>query len=495
MSTAAISAPPSFSHPQILRVVRGVVPAILLFAVDQTIVVPALPRMAADLHGVSHLSWVIAAYLLTGTAATPLYGKLSDIYGRRRLLTPAIIIFLVASIGCAWAASLTQMIVWRAIQGLGGAGLITVAQVSIADVASPRERGRYQIYMSGMWGIASIGGPLLGGALTQAVSWRAVFWINVPLGLLALVLSHRALAILPPRPAAARAQKTDYLGALLVMAAIAAWLALFTGGGADFGWFSRTAVEIAAAAAVLTEFAILQAQRAAEPVLPPRLFRNDVVIAGLGLSLTNSLCTFGATLLIPLYFQYARDAGAAFSGLDMTPFLLAFVVFSYAGAHVSRRLGRTRLVMLAATGLCTISLAALATQGAATPLVLSILYMSGLGAGIGLVQPNITVAIQNAAERHDVGAATGAMLLFRAIGGAMGAALAGSVLLGVTASRLGVAGAARATSLDRLGAFPPHLREAAFVAGFHWAFAACAVAAGLSVVVAWVMRDLELRTK
>jgi EmrB/QacA subfamily drug resistance transporter len=449
----------TYTHEQILPVIRGVALAILLSALDQTIVVPAVPRMGHDLQAQGHLSWIVAAYLLTGTAATPVFGKLSDIYGRRRLLQPAIILFVAASIGCALAQNLTVMLLFRAIQGIGGAGLITIAQTAIADVVPPRERGRYQIYMSGMWGIASIAGPIAGGALTDLLSWRAIFWINLPLGVIAYVTSGRALRILPPH--APGRVKIDYPGAALLMGAIAAWLVLCSSGGRDFAWESRMSGVLVLAGSILTAAMIWQERRAAMPMLPLHIFANPVVLAGLGLSFTNSLCTFGGTFLLPLFFQYVRHTNAAISGLLTTPFLLAFVVMSYAGGHISRRLGRTKPTILVALSMCLIGLSLLASMGTATPFALCISYMLLLGGGIGLVQPNITVAIQNAAARADVGAATGCMLLFRAIGGAAGATLAGTMLL---------------------------------EDGFHAAFGACAFVALLAVLLGATMRDMVLRS-
>jgi EmrB/QacA subfamily drug resistance transporter len=448
----------AFTHQEILPVIRGVALSILLSALDQTIVVPAVPKMAAALHGSHHLAWIVSAYLLTGTAATPVFGKLSDIYGRRQLLQPAILLFVAASIGCALAQTMPEMLLLRAVQGIGGAGLITIAQTAIADVVPPRERGRYQIYMSGMWGIASLAGPILGGALTDFLSWRAIFWINLPLGALAFWSAGRALRILPTHTPGR--VKIDYLGALLLMAAIAAWLVLVSSGGRDFPWVSSPAAVCLAAGLVLTAFTILQENRAAAPMLPLHIFANPIVLGGLLLSFTNSLCTFGGTFLLPLYFQYLRHTSAAISGLYTTPFLLSFVVLSYAGGQISRRIGRTKPTMLAALAACLIGLLLLATMGSFTPIPLCILYMIILGGGIGLVQPNITVAIQNAADRKDVGAATGCMLLFRAIGGAAGATIAGTVLM---------------------------------AEGFSAAFGACAVAALVAVIIAALMRDLSLR--
>jgi EmrB/QacA subfamily drug resistance transporter len=449
----------TFTHHEILPVIRGVALCILLSALDQTIVVPAVPKMAAQLHGGQHFAWIVSAYLLTGTAATPVFGKLSDIYGRRRLLQPAIIVFVLASLGCALAQTLPQMLALRAIQGIGGAGLLTIAQTAIADVAPPRERGRYQIYMSGMWGIASIAGPILGGALTDYASWRAIFWVNLPLGAAAFVMSSRALAVLPARERAGT--KIDYIGAVLLMAAITAWLALISSGGRDFGWLSADAAWLTATGSIFTMLTIWQESRVAAPMLPLHIFANKIVLGGLLLSFTNSLCTFGATLLLPLYFQYIQHTNAAKSGLYTTPFLLAFVVMSYAGGQIARSIGRTKPTMLIALAACLAGLLLLASMGRFTPIPLCTMYMILLGGGIGLVQPNITVAIQNAAERQDAGIATGCMLLFRAIGGATGATLAGTVMLAY---------------------------------GFHAAYAACASMALLAILIAAAMRDQKLRS-
>jgi EmrB/QacA subfamily drug resistance transporter len=453
------TAPRYLSHAEILPVVRGVALCILLSALDMTIVVPAVPKMAAQLHGNHHLAWIVTAYLLTGTAATPVFGKLSDIYGRRRLLQPAIVLFVLASLGCAIAQTLPQMLLLRALQGVGGAGLITLAQTAMADVIPPRERGRYQIYMSGMWGIASLGGPILGGVLTDTLSWRAIFWINLPLGLAAFIISSRALRDLPAHAPAS--VKIDYAGAILLMATITALLMLISSGGADFAWFSRDSTVLAGAGLLFLALTILQENRAEVPMLPLHIFANKIVLGGLALSFTNSLCSFGGILLLPLYFQFVRHTNAAISGLYVTPFMLSFVLLSYVGGQISRRLGRTRPTMLVALLLCVAGLLLLASMGSATPASLCLIYMILLGSGIGLVQPNITVAIQNAAARPDVGVATGCMLLFRAIGGATGATLAGAVML--------------------------H-------AGFPAAFLACAAFALAAVCIATLMPDLQLRS-
>jgi EmrB/QacA subfamily drug resistance transporter len=448
----------SFSHSEILRVVRGVALCILLAAIDQTIIVPAVPRMANDLGGGHHIAWIVSAYLLTGTAATPIFGKLSDMFGRWRLLRPAIITFACASLGCAAAGSFWVMIACRAVQGIGGAGLMTIAQTAISDVAPPRERGRYQIYMSGMWGIASIAGPMLGGTLTDTISWRGIFWINLPLCAAAWVLASRALRILPAGESTST--RVDYLGAALLVCAIAAWLVLASSGGTDFAWVSWVTVGLVAAGVVFAGLTAWVELRAPSPMLPMSLFSNGTVLGGLLLSATNSLCTFGASFLMPLYFQEVKHTSAGVSGLLTTPFLLAFVVMSYAGGRISSAIGRTKPAMLAALAMCALGLGLLAMMRAGTPLLLCCGYGVILGSGIGLVQPNITVAIQNAAARGEVGIATGCMLLFRAIGGAFGATLAAVMLL---------------------------------AHGFAAGFGACGAVALVALAIAAVMQDAMLR--
>ena len=458
-----------YTHPEIIRVIGGITLCILLSALDQTIVAPAIPAMTADLQGFGDFAWIVSAYLLTSTAATPIIGKLSDIHGRRTLTLASIVLFTAASLLCAMSQTLAQLVAFRALQGIGGAGLIGMAHAAIADVVSPRERGRYQVYMSGMWGIASIGGPVAGGLLTDHLSWRSIFWINLPLAAVAYRLSSRALLLLPRHGGSGA--RIDVPGAGLLTVAVVCCLMLIGQlnghGGRDPALLAALALVFGASLALL----IWQEHRAADPVLPPRLFGNAVVVRGLILSFTNALIAFATTLLVPLHVQLAQGISAGGSGLVLTPYLLTFVALSFSGGRLSRRLGRTRAIMSAAFACCTAGLLLLATVTADTSPALTILYSLLIGAGIGLVQPNITVTIQNACERRDVGVATGAMLLSRSIGGSFGAALAGALVA------QGMAGGA-----------------AALDTGFRIAFLACAVVAAISLGVTLTTRDLALRS-
>eukprot|EP01037_Dinobryon_pediforme_P009677 gene9677-9741_t len=490
-----------FSHEQILRVVVGILLCILLAAIDQTVVVPAVPSIAADLNGFGHLAWIVTAYLLTSTVATPIYGKLSDIYGRRALLLPAIVLFVIASMLCGFAQSLVQLIVARALQGLGGAGLMAMAQASIADVVSPRERGRYQGYMAGTWGVASVAGPILGGWMTDYLSWRWIFWINLPIGIAAYLLSSSALKMLRTKK---RPAKIDYLGSALLASFTTASLLVMSWGGSEYSWGSPVILGLAAGALVLLAALIVQERRNADPLLPPRLFANAVFSRGVLIAALNSGAMFGATFLLPLYFQLMQGADASLAGTLIVPYLGANCLGAFTGGQIARRLGRVKILIQLGLAVTAIGFALMATVGAATPQLLTLAYMIVVGLGIGLVMPCSLVMIQNAAERRDVGSATGAFLFLRSMGGAVGSTLTGVILAGQFAA--GVAsngitvpvdlGSLRvpAGAVSTLDAATQAAAHVALSGAFHAGFAACAVLAALAWVCCWRLIDLPLRT-
>ena len=492
---------PAFSHQQILRVMSGIVLCILLAALDQTVVIPAVPAIAADLHGFGHLAWIVSAYLLTSTASTPIYGKLSDIYGRRKLLLPALVLFAIASALCAMAATLDQLILFRALLGLGGGGLLALAQAAVADVVAPRERGKYQGYMAAMWGIASIAGPIVGGYVTDHLTWRWIFWMNLPLSLAAMVLCDRGLRLLPVKNLQAR---IDYLGAALLTAAVTAWLLVLSWGGVSYAWTSPEVLGAAVAGVALVALLMAQERRAADPLLPPRVFGNAVFQRGVVVAFFTSLGLFAATFLLPLFFQLVRGANAAQSGLMIVPFLGFNVVGAYSSGQVARRLGKTKGILLFGLLTCCVGFVFMALMGPATPSWFAMFGMIVLGIGIGVVMPSILVIVQNAAERRDVGVATGSLLFLRSMGGAFGSTLVGALL----ASRFAAGQAALALpvhldlgSIQAGSATLERLRPAARIAvqgvlsgAFQLCFLVCAVLMVVAVLVALRMADLPLRS-
>jgi EmrB/QacA subfamily drug resistance transporter len=493
-------APQVFTHQQILRVVTGILLCMLLAAIDQTVVVPAVPSIAADLNGFNHLAWIVTAYLLTSTVATPIYGKLSDIYGRRALLLPAIVLFVIASMLCGFAQSLMQLIVARALQGLGGAGLMAMAQASIADVVSPRERGRYQGYMAGTWGVASVAGPILGGWMTDALSWRWIFWVNLPIGIAAYLLSSSALKMLPVR---VRKARIDYVGAALLSACITASLLVMSWGGSEYDWSSPTILALSIGAVALLAALVMQERRNADPLLPPRLFGVSVFSRGVTVASLNSGAMFGATFLLPLFFQMIRGADASLAGVLIVPFLAASCLGAFGAGQLTRKIGKVKIIIQVGQAAAIAGFALLATMNPATPPALSVLYMLTVGLGIGVCMPTSLVMIQNAAERRDVGAATGAFLFLRSMGGAVGSTLAGVMLAAQFARHVASSGVTTPIDLGSLRMHDPShpltaatqaIAQASLTSAFHAAFLACGMLAVIAFAIAWNLRDLPLRT-
>ncbi len=485
---------PVYTHQQILRVVTGVMLCIFLASLDQTVIIPAVPAMAADLNAFGHLAWIVTAYLLTSTAATPIIGKLSDTYGRRALLLPGLALFIVASLGCGFAQSLPQLIVARAVQGLGGAALFAMAQAAVADVVSPRERGRYQGYMASMWGVSSIAGPILGGRVTDHLSWRWIFWVNLPFGLLAMWLCHRALGVIQQQRRPAR---IDGGGAALLVLGVTAWLLMLSWGGVEQPWASAPVLGLGGFGLLMVAGLIWQERRVADPILPPHLFGNPNFLRGVLIAFFTSVGLFGGSFLLPLYFQLVLGHDASTSGLLVMPFLASSVVGAFVAGSVARRIGRTKAIILAGLGACVAGFVALAAMTGGGPLWLVLLASALLGTGIGTTMPSVLMQVQNAAERRDVGAATGSLLFLRSMGGAFGSTIAGSLLTVRFNAGLAAAGLP-AVDLGALrggaGAVGLGGARAALAAGFQLSFVVCAALLLAAVAIAAGMKDLQLRS-
>ncbi len=408
-----------FGPRAILGAMAGLLLAIMLAALDQTAVTPALTAISTDLHSLDQLSWIVVAYFLTMTAFTPVCGKLGDLYGRGRVMLIAIVLFVVASVFCACAQTLVQLVVARALQGIGGGGLIVTAQAMFADFISPRERGRFQAYIASMWAFAGIAGPPIGGLLAEHASWRWIFWINVPLGILTFVLCRRAAArlVTPARTA----RKADVGGALLLIPAVS--FVLF--------WISEagTAAWVLVAGLVFTAAFVVQELRAAEPVLPPRLFRSGVIRVTTIVGFLISIVQFSALVLLPVYFQIVGGLGVAAAGLMIVPMLIGIPIAATTSGQIMVRTGRYKFILPCACVLIAAAFAFFAAMDAATSRFALVCAIGILGLGVGSTGPVIMTSTQNASESRDVGVATATIGFSRALGASFGTALFWSILL------------------------------------------------------------------
>lgn len=424
----------ALSHAEIMRVVWGAMICILLAALDQTVVIPALPSIASELGGYKQLSWIVAAYLITSTISTPIYGKLSDIYGRRRLLVACIAIFISTSILCALARSLTQLIWFRALQGLGGGGLMALTQATLADVMSPRERGRYQAYIAAVWAVSSVSGPLVGGFMAEDISWRSIFWINLPVGAAAMWACHNGLRRLAP-PALAGKPRIDVVGMLLLSGALSVLLLALGWGGNEYAWGSPWILGLIGTGAVLLLLLVLQEFHARDPLLPPRVFKSRSYVGAATVSSLISLVIFLCLFTIPLYFQLARGATAAQAGLYLSPFMLASAAGNVAGSRYAKRFGTMRGEMRIAAFLACAGLVMLAALPLDAPAWLVIVAMVITGPGAGGCLIGSMMMLQNALAARDIGSGTSALLVLRSVGGASGSTLAGSIIAAGMAGR------------------------------------------------------------
>ena len=407
------------------RVFPGVMVAMFLAAADQTILASALPTIASSFGGLADLSWVVVAYLLTATIGAPLYGHLGDRFGRRRMLLVALAIFTVASLACAFAPTLLTLILARALQGLGGGGLMTLAQSLIGEHVSPRERGRFSGYFATVFALASTSGPVLGAYLTEHVSWRAVFVVNLPLGLIAAVLALRIpLSPMPPR---ARF-RPDIVGALLFCVATPTLLYVLTSGGQRLAWTSPQLLGLAVVAALTFAMLGWWERRAADPVIPIRLLRVPSIARSDAVVVCFAAALFSTILYLPLYLQLGRGLRIGQSGLLLLPITLSMVVTSAIVGLLITRTGRVNIFPQIGLSIATVAflLLAASVSRATTPVVLALTML--VGVGLGTVMPPTQVTVQFAAGRDALGAATASISLSRSIGGALGVAITGTVL-------------------------------------------------------------------
>src|SRR4051794_34633192 len=408
-----------------------------LAALDQTIVSTALPTIVGELGGLNHLSWVVTSYLLASTASTPLYGKLGDMLGRKPVFLFAVIVFLIGSVLSGLSQSMGELIAFRAIQGLGAGGLMVGAQAIIADVVPPRERGRYMGLIGSVFAVASVAGPLLGGFLVETISWRWVFYVNLPIGIVAVLIIVFKLHLHVPH----HRHAIDFLGAALLTAGVCCLILVTTWGGNEYPWGSSTIIGLAIAGVVLILAFLVQERRAPEPIIPLNLFRSTVFSVASSLGFVIGLAMFGAIIFIPLFLQLVYGVSPTSSGLRMLPLMAGLLSASILSGRAISRIGRYKPFPIAGTAVTTLGMFLLSRLDVDTPPWLASVFMLVVGIGIGLTMQVLVLAVQNCAPPQDVGVATSAATFFRSMGGSLGVALFGAIF----ATRLG----------DELASLPP----------------------------------------
>ncbi len=504
---------PRLSHRQILLLMSGLMAGMLLAALDQTIVGTALPTIVGKLGGIEHYSWVVTAYLLASTASTPLYGKVSDLYGRRPVFLFAIGTFLVGSLLAGLSWGMGPLIAFRGVQGLGAGGLMTLAFTIISDAVPPRERGRYQGLFGAVFGLSSVAGPLVGGYFAEH-DWRWIFYVNLPVGIVALFLSNHVIRLLTHHR---REHKIDWWGALTLVVGVSAILLGLSWGGKEYGWSSPTIIGLFVAGVVMSAVFLYIESRATEPILPLRLFRRPTFSIANVATFILGFGMFGSIIYVPLYLQIVKGATPTASGLLLLPMMVGIIFTSIVSGQLISRLGRYKWFPVAGTLIMAIGMFLFTGLGVDTPLWRTFIPMVVIGIGLGLAMQPLILAVQNALDLRDMGAGTSTATFFRSLGGSFGVAALGAIMTNRLSTELQPRVAAAAGKLPpavrekfagalsggisindpkSIKALPELLRRAieeGFVAALHPLFLVSAVVTLLAVVFCLALPNRELK--
>ncbi|WP_322093677.1 MDR family MFS transporter [Paraburkholderia bannensis] len=500
-NTQSVEAAPEIAapaHPPLRLLFPALLLVMLLAALDQTIVSTALPTIVGELGGLDRLSWVVTAYLLTSTIVVPLYGKFGDLFGRKIVLQAAIVIFLVGSALCGVAQNMPQLIALRALQGIGGGGLMVVTMAAVGDVIPPAQRGKYQGMFGGVFGLATVVGPLLGGFLVEHLSWRWIFYINLPLGALALVVIG---AVFKPRVVQVK-HVIDYMGAGWLAAALTCLILFTSEGGSLLPWNSPQLWLTLLMGLVAVAGFVHEEKHAVEPIMPLALFRERTFVLSSLIGFIVGVSLFGSVTFLPLYLQVVKGSTPSQAGVQMLPMMGGVLLMSVIAGRIISKIGKYRMFPIIGTACVAVAMMLLARLEIATPITQMYLYMGLLGCGLGMVMQVLILAVQNTVEFRHMGVATSGATLFRSIGGSVGVAAFGAVFSHGLHTRLATLMSAdvelpQPLTPEVIRHLPPALHAQyldAFAGALHTVYLSAACVVVLAFVLSWLMRNAPLRT-